>query len=111
MPQAESFSRRLPLLEVRGSRDELFIHDCPSTFIETNEVTYGENHRILRTDQLPEKGQQVDPPGRKWQSTPFRPGRKEIGLIRAIWMWLRYGFIPSWEAEERWNEAEPASGE
>jgi hypothetical protein len=51
-----------------------------------DEVIYGKNYRILRTDELPEKSNEVDASGTEWESTPFRVAAKEDGLTLAAVM-------------------------
>jgi hypothetical protein len=47
-------------------------------------VIYGENYRLLRAQQLQEKGNQVDPAGRTGESDTVLRTTKEVGLSANI---------------------------
>ena len=42
---------------------------------------YGENHRVLRAQQLQKKGNEVDTPGRMREGDSFQLATKEVGLM------------------------------
>lgn len=43
-------------------------------------MTYGENHRVLRAQQLPEKGDQVDSAGATGKDSPVRRATEEVSM-------------------------------
>ena len=49
-----------------------------------NEVIYGKNNRILHTQQLPEKGDEVGAPRGMWEAAPFRDAPEEVGLAKPM---------------------------
>jgi len=77
----------------------------PDRYFRNSGVIYGENHRVLRAQQLQKKGNQVDPARTTGESDPVRHIAKEVGMTETIGSGLEPG---SWSHAQRLENVLPS---